>query len=133
MLNFLTLSDSLTPGLQCALPVLLPPNTMLRASSLAAALLLAHCAIAPPSQPKNKRWVSYWYSPAHPADDKEPSHNVSATLALLKQEGGSKIATSLMLYCEDKILPDGSFQPGVSVGCDAMIPQLTTMGIGSER
>ena len=38
-----------------------------------------------------------------------------------------------MLYCEDAIHPDGSFSAGVSVGCDAMIPQLNAMGIGAER
>ena len=91
--------------------------------------LLLHCTVAAPA----KRWVSYWYSPAHTADDKEPSHNFTATLALLEKNGGTKVATSLMLYCEDIILADGSFQSGVSIGCDAMIPQLNTMGIGAER
>ena len=80
-----------------------------------------------------KRWVSYWYDPAVTVDDKEPSHNVTATLELLKREGGSKVATSLMLYCEDLIRPDGSFHAGASIGCDAMIPQLNAMGIGAER
>ena len=88
-------------------------------------------AMGPAQQPK--RWVSYWYDPAVTVDDKEPSHNVTATLELLKREGGSKVATSLMLYCEDLIRPDGSFRAGASIGCDAMIPQLNAMGIGAER
>ncbi len=79
-----------------------------------------------------RRWTSR-YAPAHTIGDKEPSHNVTATLDLLKNEGGAKVATSLMLYCEDAIRPDGSFSAGVSVGCDAMIPQLNAMGIGAER
>ena len=73
-----------------------------------------------------ERWVSYWYSPGN------VSRNI-ATLALLKKEGGSKVATSLQLYCEDGIREDGSFEAGVSPGCDEMIPQLIAVGIGAER
>jgi hypothetical protein len=82
-----------------------------------------------------KRWVSYWYDPADTVyhERTRPGHNVTTTLELLKREGGSKVATSLMLYCGDLIRPDGSFEAGVSVGCDAMIPQLNAMGIGAER
>ena len=75
------------------------------------------------------RWVSFWFSPAHPAT----SGNVSATLALLAQEGGSKLATSLFVYCEDKINLDGSFTAGVSAPCDTLAVGLAAMGIGTER
>lgn len=92
--------------------------TLLLVGSLAASVL------APP--PARTRWVSYWYSPGN------ITHN-TLTLALLKKEGGSKVATSLQLYCEDLIREDGTFEPGVSPGCDMLIPKLNAMGIGAER
>jgi hypothetical protein len=107
----------------------------LRCDHLLALAMVAYCAAVGGADggAQPKRWVSYWYSPAHTADDKEPSHNVTATLELLKREGGSKVATSLMLYCGDSIRSDGTFSAGVSVGCDVMIPELNAMDIGAER
>ena len=87
-------------------------------------VLLASSASAPPPPPQ--RWVSYWYSPAN------ITHN-ALTLALLKKEGGTKVATSLQLYCGDSIGEDGTFKAGVSPGCDMLIPKLNAMGIGAER
>lgn len=58
---------------------------------------------------------------------------VNSTVALLKSAGGAKVATSLMLYCQDGIEADGSFKEGQNTGCDSMTPQLQAMGVGVER
>lgn len=48
--------------------------------------------------------------------------------------GGLNIASNFFLYCEDKILPNGTFVPGiVSPGCDAFTAQAKALGMGSER
>ena len=98
-------------------------------SGAVAGLSTAVLAAPSPAAAAPARWVSFWFSPAHPAT----SGNVSATLALLAREGGSKLATSLFVYCEDKINLDGSFTAGVSAPCDKLTVGLAAMGIGTER
>lgn len=87
-------------------------------------------------EPLHSRWVSYWFSP-FPTDGNlhhAASGNVSATLSLLERHGGTKVATSIMLYCGDAITSDGSFRAGsVAAGCDQMIAGLSRLSIGAER
>ena len=103
------------------------------ATVLHTSLALLPAAVSPalPASPTASRWVSYWYSPGNSSTISR-EHN-RLTLALLKKEGGNKVATSLMLYCGDVIREDGTFGPGASPSCDMLIPELDTMGIGAER
>ena len=86
------------------------------------------------------RWVSWWFD-THWAN----SGNATAALAQLKQQGGSHVATSMLLYCGDFVAADGGVRVGTEgrnssadyctqrVCCSAMAAQLQAMGIAAER
>lgn len=71
--------------------------------------------------------ASWWYY-----DTYTPAA-IAKMLAIVKREGGNKAVTSIIINCGDAIAPNGTFVRGVNPGCDAMIPRLAAMGIGSER
>ena len=80
---------------------------------------------------REKRWVSYWFSPLH-------TDNATRVLDTLRAAGGASVATSLIVECGDGILADGRFAEGglstaAARACEALLPGLRAMGIGAER
>jgi hypothetical protein len=71
--------------------------------------------------------ASWWYSPS------ATSANNSQVLSILKLQGGCEAVTVIIMSCGDYITNNGTFVRGVSLGCDALIPELHAMGIGAER
>lgn len=85
------------------------------------------CTFAPSPPATKERVASWWYSP------ESTSANNSEILTLLKLQGGSKAVSVMIMGCGDVVAANGTFIRGVSLGCDALIPELHAMGIGSER
>ena len=87
---------------------------------------------APPTRGIGGRWASYWAGvPAYLNGTN--ADGVTKLTALLKANGGNATVTSLIVGCGDTIDVSGAFVPGVSQGCDALLPALDAMGIGLER
>ena len=61
-------------------------------------------------------------------------HNVTQVLELLRNEGGAKVASTIMMYCGLAINTDGTLNSSKfpSPGCKLMLPVLAEMGIRAE-
>jgi hypothetical protein len=83
-----------------------------------------------------KPWVSWWFAPAPKSGASHAwstSGNATAALALLQQNGGSAVATSLLLYCGDSISANDSFREESNPACERTATQVRSMDIGAER
>jgi hypothetical protein len=83
-----------------------------------------------------KRSVSWWFAPAPKSGASHAwaaSGNVTAAVDLLRKQGGSAVASSLLLYCGDSVSANGSFYEKHNPACELTATLVRAMGIGVER
>ena len=81
-----------------------------------------------PSAAPSARRISFWVSWL------ESVENSSNLLETLQEEGGLGVASTLIVYCGDKITANGTFEASLDdPKCDALAAGARAMGLGFER